>query len=245
PVAHLRPVQVSGVTVSRATLHNEDEVERLGVQIGDTVLIERSGDVIPKVIRVESQGEQRRSFRMPAQCPVCGGKIVREEGEAGSRCINPNCPARLKESTLHFAARGVMNIDGLGYALVDQLVDRGLVKSVADLYDLTLEKLTSLERMGKKSATNVLQNIEKSRQCPLPRVLNALGIPCVGERTSGLLAEAFGELDEIASASPETLQRAEEVGPKVADSIYEFFREPRNRELVERLRAAGLQFRYQ
>ncbi len=245
PVAHLRPVQVSGVTVSRATLHNEDEVERLGVQIGDTVLIERSGDVIPKVIRVEGQGQDRQPFRMPEQCPVCGGKILREEGEAASRCINTNCPARLKESILHFAGRGVMNIDGMGYALVDQLVDGGLVKSVADLYGLTLEQLASLERMGKKSAANVLLNIEKSRQNPLPRVLYALGIRFVGERTAGLLAEAFGSLDEIASGDVDTLQRAEEVGPKVAESIYQFFREPQNRELIERLRAGGLQFKYE
>ena len=141
PVAHLKPVEVGGVTVSRATLHNEDEIERLGLQIGDEVVIERSGDVIPKVVRVHAQGSYRKPFRMPAQCPVCGGKVVREEGEAASRCINTNCPARLKESILHFASRGVMNIDGMGDALVDQLVDRGMVQSVADLYDLTLEKL--------------------------------------------------------------------------------------------------------
>src|SRR5579871_1809273 len=154
PVAHLKPVEVSGVTVSRATLHNEDEIERLGLQIGDSVVIERSGDVIPKVVRVSSQGSYRKPFQMPEHCPVCGGKIVREEGEAASRCINVNCPARLKESVLHFAARGVMNIDGLGDVLVDQLVDRGIVQGVADIYGLTLEKLCSLERMAEKSAGN-------------------------------------------------------------------------------------------
>ncbi len=242
PVARLKPVEVSGVTVSRATLHNEDEIERLGLQIGDTVVIERSGDVIPKVVRVHTQGSYRRPFRMPAACPVCGSKVVREADEAASRCINTNCPARLKESILHFASRGVMNIDGLGDALVDQLVDRGLVKSVADIYDLKAGQLEELERMGRKSAANVVRNIEKSRQNPLPRVITALGIRFVGERTAVFLAEAFGSLDKIAGASVEELQRAEEVGPKVAESIFEFFREPRNQALVERLRAAGLRF---
>jgi DNA ligase (NAD+) len=242
PVAHLRPVPVGGVTVSRATLHNEDEIARLGVEIGDEVLVERSGDVIPRVVRVIKEGEARQPFHMPKHCPVCGGNIVREEDEAASRCVNINCPARLKESIGHFAARPVMNIDGMGDALIDQLVDRGLVKSVSDIYSLTLDQLIDLERMGKKSGENVLRNIEKSRQNPLPRLLVGLGIRFVGVRTAVLLAEAFGNLDAIAEADFEKLQQAEEVGPKVAQSIHEFFREPRNRDLVERLRAAGLKF---
>jgi DNA ligase (NAD+) len=245
PVAYLAPVLVSGVTVSRATLHNEDEIERLGLQIGDTVVIERSGDVIPKVVRVQSLGSPRRPFEMPAQCPVCGGTVTREEGEAATRCINTNCKARLKESILHFAARGVMNIDGVGEALVDQLVDRGMVESVADLYGLTIGSLMSLDRMGLKSASNILRNIEKSKKNPLPRVLTALGIRFVGERTAVFLAEAFGSLDGIASAGLDILQEADEVGPRVAESIYQFFREPRNRQLVERLRDAGLQSHYE
>jgi DNA ligase (NAD+) len=245
PVAHLKPVVVSGVTVARATLHNEDEIERLGLEIGDEVVIERSGDVIPKVVRVQSQGSYRKPFRMPANCPVCGGKIVREEGEAASRCINTNCSARLKESILHFASRGVMNIDGVGEALVDQLVDRKMVESVADLYGMTVEKLTELDRMGKKSAGNIIRNIENSKKNPLPRVLTALGIRFVGERTAVFLAEAFGSLDAIASATRERLPQAEEVGPKVAESIFQFFREPHNQQLVERLRQAGLQFTYE
>ncbi len=244
PVAHLKPVEVSGVTVSRATLHNEDEIERLGLEIGDQVVIERSGDVIPKVVRVHAQGSYRKMFHMPTRCPVCGGHVVREEGEAASRCINTNCSARLKESILHFSSRGVMNIDGLGEALVDQLVDRGIVASVADLYDLTAEKLTELERMGKKSAANVIRNITNSKKNPLPRVLTALGIRFVGERTAVFLAEAFESMDAIALASLDDLQRAEEVGPKVAESVFQFFREPANCELVERLRTAGLQFTY-
>jgi DNA ligase (NAD+) len=245
PVAHLKPVEVSGVTVSRATLHNEDEIERLGVEIGDDVLIERSGDVIPKVVRVFKEGAQRKKFHMPKHCPVCGGHVVREEGEAARRCINTNCPARLKESILHFASRGVMNIDGMGDALVDQLVDRGIVKNVADIYDLSADKLMSLERMGAKSAGNVVRNIDQSRKNPLPRVLTALGIRFVGERTAVFLAEALGGMDAIASASVEELQRAEEVGPKVAESVFEFFRERRNCDLIDRLRTAGLQFEYQ
>jgi DNA ligase (NAD+) len=244
PVAHLAPVTVGGVTVTRATLHNEDEIARLGVEIGDQVLIERSGDVIPKVVRVVKQGSERRPFRMPKHCPVCGGEVVREEGEAASRCINTNCPARLKESVSHFAARGVMDIDGMGDVLVDQLVSRGLVKSVADIYQLTLDQLLELDRMGQKSAEKILKNIDASRSRPLPRVLNGLGIPFVGERTAQILAETFGGLDAIAQADEEGLQQAEEVGPKVSESIRQFFHEPRNRELVERLRKAGLTFEH-
>jgi DNA ligase (NAD+) len=242
PVAHLMPVTVGGVTVSRATLHNEDEIERLGLQIGDRVLIERSGDVIPKVVRVKDQGDQRRPFAMPKRCPVCGGEVVREAGEAASRCINTNCPARLKESVLHFASRSVMNIDGMGDALVDQLVDAGYVRSVADIYDLTPELLIQLERMGKKSADRIIRNLDASRKQPLARVLNGLGIQFVGERTAAILADHFGSLDAIRDADQQTLQAAEEVGPKVAHSIRRFFDEPRNLELVERLRKAGLQF---
>ena len=245
PVAHLKPVEVSGVTVARATLHNEDEIERLGLQIGDEVVIERSGDVIPKVVRVRAQGSSRKPFRMPAECPVCGSKVVREEGEAARRCVNANCPARLKESILHFSSRGVMNIDGLGEALVDQLVDRQIVTDIADLYDLTAGQLMALDRMGEKSAANVIRNIANSKTNPLPRVLTALGIRFVGERTAVFLAEAFGTMERIAAADLEELQQAEEVGPKVAEEVVNFFREPRNQELLNRLRAAGLQFTHE
>jgi len=242
PVAHLKPVVISGVTVSRATLHNEDEIVRLGVEIGDTVLVERSGDVIPKIVRVVEQGKDRRPFEIPKHCPVCKGHVVREEGEAASRCVNSSCPARLRETLLHFSTRGVMDIDGVGDALVDQLLAKGAVHSVADLYRLTADQLMELERMGEKSASKIIKNIEKSRAQPLARVLNGLGIPFVGERTAQLLAGHFGDLDDIANASLETLQEVDEVGPKVADSITQFFEEKRNRELVEKLRQAGLQF---
>lgn len=242
PVARLAPVAIGGVTVARATLHNEDEIARLDVAIGDRVLVERSGDVIPKVVRVVDHGAQRRKFHMPKQCPVCGSHIVREPGEAASRCVNSSCPARLRESLLHFAARGVMDIDGMGDALVDQLLERKMVRSIADLYTLKLDQLLGLERMGKKSATKIIENIDRSRRQPLWRLLNGLGIPFVGERTAQILADHFGSVDAIREAGVHTLQEAEEVGPKVAQSIRDFFDEERNRELVERLRQAGLTF---
>lgn len=242
PVANLAPVIISGVTVSRATLHNEDEIQRLGLAAGDRVLVERSGDVIPKVVRVVSQGAHRKLFHMPAACPVCGGHVVREEGEVARRCVNTSCPARLRETLLHFAGRHVMDIDGLGDALVDQLLSGGLVSSVADLYQLTEDQLISLDRMGKKSAAKLIGNIAKSKQQPLARVLNGLGIPFVGERTAQILADHFLSLDRIAAAGTDELQQAAEVGPKVAAAIRDFFDEERNRALVERLRDAGLQF---
>ena len=245
PVAHLRPVVVSGVTVSRATLHNEDEIARLELQIGDTVLVERSGDVIPKVVRVIEQGADRHPFKMPETCPVCGSHVERAEGEAATRCLNTNCAARLKESILHFSARSVMDIDGMGESLADQLVDKQLVKSVADLYSLTVDKLTELERMGKKSAEKIIANIEGSKARPMPRVIGGLGIAFVGERTAQILADAFGSLDAIMNATEDDLQKANEVGPKVAHSIHSFFAEEQNRELEERLRAAGLQFAHE
>jgi DNA ligase (NAD+) len=240
PVAFLKPVVVGGVTVQRATLHNEDEIARLELQIGDTVLVERSGDVIPKVVRVEAQGAERRPFRMPTDCPVCGGPVVRAEGEVAARCVNASCPARLKESLLHFSRRSVMDLDGVGEALVDQLVAREYVRSIADFYTLDLEKLLTLERMGEKSARKVLENIAASKQKPLPRLLNGLGIPFVGERTAQILAETFGSVDALSAATEEDLQRAEEVGPKVARSIYTYFQADQNQELIRRLREAGL-----
>jgi DNA ligase (NAD+) len=244
PTALFNPVNIGGVMVGKATLHNEDEIGRLGVQIGDTVLVERAGDVIPKVVRVVKEGENRRPFVMPKVCPNCGGDIVRAEGEAISRCINTNCPARLKESILHFAGRGVMDIDGLGEVLVNNLVDSGLTKNVADLYKLCTEDLIKIERMGSKSALNVLKRIKTSLQQPLNRLINGLGIPFVGERTALILAETFGDLDKIMNADEEELKKAEEVGPKVAHAIRQFFDQHANRELVERLRNEGFSFTY-
>src|SRR5579872_2511985 len=245
PVAVLKPVPIGGTTVSRATLHNMDEIERLGVKIGDWVEVERGGDVIPKVNRVLDDKDHPRghkTFHMPDKCPVCGGQVIRSEGEADHRCVNANCPAKLRETILHFASRGVMNIDGMGEALVNQLTDRGLVKNVADIYKLTAADMLSLERMGEKSAQNVLREIEASKRLPLERVIYGLGIRFVGERTAQFLAEHFGSMDALMAASEEDLQQANEVGPRIAQSIAEFFQEPRNRELVERLREARLTF---
>ena len=243
PVAELKPVPIGGTTVSRATLHNMDEIERLGVKIGDWVEVERGGDVIPKVTRVIDDKDHprgRKSFEMPEHCPVCGGKVVRVEGEADHRCVNQKCPAKLRETILHFASRGVMNIDGMGDALVTQLTERGKVKDIADLYKLTKNDLLKLERMGEKSAENVLREIENSKKLPLERVIYGLGIRFVGERTAQFLAEHFGSLDAIETASEEELQQVEEVGPRIAKSIVEFFAEPKNRELVDELRSAGV-----
>jgi DNA ligase (NAD+) len=243
PVAALKPVPIGGTTVSRATLHNMDEIERLGVKIGDWVEVERGGDVIPKVTRVVEDKDHPRGhklFHMPERCPVCGGHVVRTEGEADHRCVNANCPAKLRETILHFASRGVMNIDGLGDALVTQLTDRKLVKNVADIYKLTKENLLSLERMGDKSAQNVLDEINSSKKLPLERVIYGLGIRMVGERTAQFLAEHFGSMDALMNAGEEELQEVNEVGPRIAQSIVEFFQEPKNRALVEQLREAGL-----
>jgi DNA ligase (NAD+) len=242
PVADLEPVDVGGVTVSHATLHNMDEIARLGVKIDDTVLIQRAGEVIPQVVKVVKQAPKGREFSMPKQCPVCGGEVHRAEGEVAYRCVNSACPARLKESLLYFAARRAINIDGLGEALVDQLVDKGLVHDVADLYGLSHEQLANLERMGDKSANNLREEIENSKKASLARLIFALGIRFVGERTGQLLAAHFASLDKLAKASEAELLEVEEVGPRVAESILEFFREPRNLEVIEKLRKAGLQF---
>jgi DNA ligase (NAD+) len=242
PVADLDPVDVGGVTVSHATLHNMDEVARLDVKIGDTVLIQRAGEVIPQVVRVIDHAPDGREFRMPRKCPVCEGDVHRAEGEVAFRCVNSACPARLKESLLHFAGRRAMDIDGLGEALVDQLVDKGLVRDFAGLYDLTRDQVANLERMGDKSAANLLEEIENSKKAGLPRLVFALGIRFVGERTGQLLADHFGSLDKLAQAQESDLLEVQEVGPKVAEGILEFFREPRNRQVIDNLRKAGLQF---
>jgi DNA ligase (NAD+) len=243
PVAMLAPVLIGGTTVRNATLHNMDEIERLGVKIGDWVQVERGGDVIPKVAKVIEDKDHPRgnkTFHMPENCPVCGTKVVRTEGEVDYRCVNANCPAKLRETILHFASRGVMNIDGMGDALVTQLTERGLVKNVADIYKLTKADLLTLERMGDKSAQNILNEIKKSKDLPLERIIYGLGIRMVGERTAQFLAEHFGSMEDLENASVEELQNVNEVGPRIAESIVEFFSIPANRKLVERLREAGM-----
>ena len=242
PVAMLEPVPLGGVTVSRSTLHNEDEIGRLGLRIGDWVLIERGGDVIPKVLKViESKrtGKEKR-FRMPTECPVCGGRVSRPEGEAVSRCIAADCPAQLIGRLLHFASRRAMRIEGLGFALADQLIEKKLVRDVADLYGLTLEDLVSLERMAKKSATNVLNQIEASKSRDLWHLIYGLGIRHVGERTAGILAREFGSLQKLAVASVEELDAVHEIGLTMAQSIHDWFADSGNAQLCERLSQSGV-----
>ncbi|MDZ7266963.1 MAG: NAD-dependent DNA ligase LigA [candidate division KSB1 bacterium] len=245
PVAIMRPVQVGGVTVSRATLHNEDEIERLGVRIGDWVVVQRAGDVIPEVVKViESKrtgGE--RKFKFPKKCPVCGGQVVRLEGEAAHRCENINCPAQLKEGIRHFASKLAMNIDGLGEKLIDQLVDKGLVKSCADLYFLQPQQLAALERMAEKSAQNIMAAIDRSREVTLDRFIYALGIRHVGEHMARVLAREFGSLEALMAAAAGRLQQIHEVGPQVAESVTRFFKEKRNRETIKRLLQGGVKIR--
>ena len=240
PVAALDPVVVGGVTVKSSTLHNMDEIERLGLAAGDTVLLERAGDVIPHIVKVVSKGKDRRLVHVPEQCPECGSRIHRDPEEVAYRCLNVACPARRKESLIHFAGRHAMNIDGLGDKIVDQLVDKGLVKDFADLYHLRLDQVAELERRAEKSAQNLLDEIAGSKQNSLARLIYALGIRFVGERTAQLLAEHFGSIEALAGASVEALTAVTEVGPKVAASIVEFFSERANRQVLERLRAAGV-----
>jgi DNA ligase (NAD+) len=240
PVAVLEPVQVGGVTVSRSTLHNMDEIERLGLQIGDGVLIERAGEVIPHVLKVVKEGTNRKPFHMPKNCPECGSTIHRAEGEVAYRCVNAACPAKRKESLLHFASRHAMDINGLGDKIVDQLVDKGMIKDVADLYSLKAEDLAELERMGEKSAQNLIDQISASKKNSLARLIYALGIRMVGERTGQLLAAHFSSLDELAGAREEQLFEVGEVGPKVAAAIAEFFSEAANRQIIKKLEKAGV-----
>ena len=243
PVAELAPVFIGGTTVSRATLHNADFIAGLGLKIGDWVKVERGGDVIPKVVEVIEDPEHPRGtteFVFPTYCPECGSEVVRAEGEVDWRCVNASCPAKLRESLLHFGRRSVMNIEGLGDAVVQQLLDRGLVQGVADLYKLTEEQLVGLDRFAEKSARTLLDEIDRSRKAGLARVLMGLGIRFVGERTAELLAEEFGSIEAMMSASPEELERVEEVGPRISQAIREFFDQQKNQELVRALKDAGV-----
>ena len=242
PVAELEPVTVGGVTISNASLHNMDEVERKDVRIGDAVLIERAGDVIPYVVQSfpERRSGGERVFRMPATCPVCGAKVMREEGAAAFRCIDRQCPAQRREVLRHYASKHALNIDGLGEKLVAQLVEGGLVADVSDLYRLTVEQLTDLERMGTKSATNLVTAIQATRQPPLDRLIYALGIPQVGERTAEVLAERFGTLPALADADEEALTGVRDIGPETAREIRAFFQLKENRETLRRLEEVGV-----
>jgi len=244
PVAVLEPVKLSGTTISRSTLHNEDEIQRKDIRVGDFVLIERSGDVIPKVVLVMKEKRTGREipFAFPKICPVCHTEVFRPEDEAVSRCINPSCPAKLKESLLHYSSRRAMNIETLGVALVNQLLEKHLVQTIPDLYALRYEDLVNLDRMGPKSSQNLLDEIEKSKGMDLDRLIYALGIRFVGERTAQAIASHFRDLDSLAKAPPEELIQIEDVGPKVAESIVFFFHQPKNTALLDKLREAGVNF---
>jgi DNA ligase (NAD+) len=243
PVAELAPVFIGGTTVSRATLHNADFIERLGLKIGDAVKVERGGDVIPKVVEVVEDAEHPRGkqqFEFPTKCPECQSDVVRAEGEVDYRCVNADCPAKLRETLLHFGRREVMNIEGLGEAVVQQLLDRGMVRSVADLYALSEEQLAGLDRFAEKSAKALMSQIEGSKKAGLARVLMGLGIRFVGERTAELLAEEFGSIEALENATAEELERVEEVGPRISQAILEFFAQPANLVLIESLKKAGV-----
>ncbi len=236
PVAKLRPVQLAGVTISNASLHNLDEIQRKDFRQGDTVLIERAGDVIPYVVRVTKEARPRaKQFEMPAHCPECGAAIVHEEGEVGYFCVNANCPARMRESIRHFASKGCLDIEGLGDKLVGSLVESGLVKELDDLFKLKHEQLAELDRMADKSARNVVEAIAKSRQTSLDRFINGLGIRHVGEHTARQLALKFHTMSALAEASEDDLLGVRDIGAEVAHSIREYFDEPRNMKAVKRL----------
>jgi DNA ligase (NAD+) len=245
PVARLEPVFVGGVTVSNATLHNMDEVERKDVRIGDTVIVRRAGDVIPEVVAVvmDRRPDDARPVTLPPKCPICGSDVERGEGEAIARCIGGLvCPAQRKEAIRHFASRRALNIEGFGEKIVDQLVEKDIVKTPADLYALTAEQLAELERMGEKSAQKLVAAVEKSKETTYARFLYGLGIGNVGEATASALANEFGTLEELLGADEERLQRVQDIGPIVATAIHAFFHEPHNVDVIRALLAAGIRW---
>lgn len=242
PVAILEPVEVSGATVSRATLHNEDEIRRKDIRIGDWVIVRRAGEVIPEVVKSipERRTGAEKEFKMPERCPACGGPVVRPPGEVAYRCENLSCPARIKESIRHFASRRAMDIEGLGEKLVDKLVETGLVRKLSDIYRLKKEDLVNLERMGEKSAQNLLEQIERSKNAGLARLIFALGIRYVGEHLAEVLAEHFPSLEALSNATYEELIGIPEIGPRIAQSIVDFFRNEENRKLIQELKELGV-----
>ncbi len=242
PVAELRPVQLAGTTVSRATLHNVDEIMRKDIHEGDYVYLEKGGDIIPKVVGVnkEKRKGKPKPVEIPKTCPVCGTPLIRLEGEVAIRCPNLNCPAQIKRRIEHFASRGAMDIEGMGTALVDMLVDKGLIKSFADIYHLKKDEVAKLERMGEKSAQNLLTAIERSKQQPLDRLIFALGIPYIGSTAAKILANRFKSLQALMNASYEELEQIEGIGEKMAQSIVEFFKNEQNRKVIDELIKAGV-----
>ncbi len=242
PIAILEPVNVGGVVVKRAALHNEDYIKEKDLRIGDWVVVRRAGEVIPEVVKpIESRrtGEERE-FRMPERCPVCGSKVIKPEGEAMHRCPNASCPAQFEELLKHFVSKGAMDIEGLGKSMCELLIKEKLVKDVADLYTLRREDLLRLEGVADKKADNIIRSIERSKERPLSRLIYALGIRHVGSETADLLAKYFKDIDRLARATKEELMTLPDIGPKVAESIYEYFREPKNLEVIEKLKKAGV-----
>jgi DNA ligase (NAD+) len=244
PLAEMRPVQLAGTTVQRATLHNADRVAQLDIRIGDTVIVRKAGEIIPEVVRViaELRPGDTKHFIMPSNCPVCSQPVVREKGQAVTRCVNASCPAILKGSIEHWVSRDALDIRGIGEKLVHQLVDKGVVHSVADLYDVTTEKLHALERMGQKSADKLIEAIANSKNQPWSRVLYGLGIRHVGSVNAQLITEKFTTVEQLAEASTAKIEAIYGIGAEIADSIYQWFRIPSNQTLIEKLQAAGLQF---
>lgn len=242
PVAELEPIVIGGVTVSRATLHNDDEIKRKDVRIGDKVILQRAGDVIPEVVSVIPEPERTRNepFRFPDKCPVCGSDVVRPEGEAAHYCSGISCPAQIKGLIRHFVSREGMDIEGLGSKLIDKLVDVGLLKNAADLYSLKTEELAELEGLGEKSASNIISAINESKNRDFPKVLYSLGIRFVGERTSRILAEHFLSIDLLKISTEEELQKINEIGPRIAESVVTFFRNEKNIGIIKRLKSAGI-----
>ena len=238
PVAVLKPIFISGTTVSRASLHNQDEIERKDIRIGDTVIVEKAGEIIPQVVDVVKNKRTRREkkFTMPNKCPVCGTEVKKTEEEVAVRCDNPVCPAQVKERIRHFASRAAMDIEGLGDALVEKLVDKGMVKDYTDLYSLKAQDVEAMERMGAKSAQNLIDAIEKSKDNNLSRLIYALGIRHVGEHTAELLVDKFDTIDKLMSASLQDIENIYEIGPVVAESVYDFFKGPQAKSLIEKLK---------
>lgn len=244
PVAHLKPVKVGGVEVKRATLHNYDEVKRKDIRIGDKVLIQRAGDVIPEVVKplTSKRNGTEREFAMPEKCPACGSQVVRAEGEAAHRCPNVTCPAQVQERIIHFASKGGVNIDGLGPRLIEQLLNEDLIENFADLYYLEQKQIEVLDRMAEKSAENLVNAIEKSKEADLPHLIAALGIPNIGEHAAGLLAQNFGNLEDLMKADIDQLSEIEGIGPIVAESVVEFFHNDSNRMIIDKLKKAWQKF---
>src|SRR5690606_11363003 len=243
PIAEFEPVILAGTVVSRASLHNEDVVRAKDVRIGDRVVVQKAGDIIPEVVEVLTAARtgSERPFTMPDRCPVCGAEVIRLEGEAAARCTNATgCPAQVREQIRHFASRAAMDIEGLGPAVIESLLNAGLIRDAADLYGLRREQLVGLERMGEKSAENLLKAIATSKDRPLRRLIRALGIRYVGDHTAEILAGHFGSLERLAAADRETLTQIPEVGPKIAESVHAFFRQPQVQDFLARLRAAGV-----